>query len=63
MSGFRTNCTVDVISLVHRQRNFCPCMSYMQSGQNVLSYLPKYKKAVSFQIAGWTSMSEIQGSY
>ncbi len=39
------------ISLVHRQGNFCPCMSYMQSGQDVLSYLPKYirlnKKFVS----------------
>ncbi len=29
-------------SLVHRQGNLCPCMLYMQSGQNVLSYLPKY---------------------
>ncbi len=29
-------------SLVHKQGNFCPCMSYVQSGQNVLSYLPKY---------------------
>ena len=44
-------CLICNSSLVRRQGNFCPCMSYMQSGQNVLSYLPKYirldKKFVS----------------